>query len=60
MQRVNVKLFGVRNLDDASEIHDRHARRDVFDDCEAMRNEQVSQPELGLQVLQKIHHLGLH
>ena len=37
-------------LDDAAEVHHRDARRDVLDDREIVRDEQVRQPEARLQV----------
>src|SRR5205814_3384921 len=60
MQRIDVKLFRIRNLDNAAQIHHRDARRNMLDDREAMRDEEVGQPEFGLQILQEINDLSLH
>ena len=54
-----VQLFGRRQLDDAAEVHHRHAVADVLDHRQVVRDEQVGQPELGLQVLEQVEHLGL-
>ena len=50
----------VGNLDDAPEVHHRHPRGDVLDHRQVVRDEQVRQAELALQVLQQVEHLSLH
>ena len=42
VQRLRVQFRRAGNLDDPPEIHHRDARRDVFDNGEAVRDEQVS------------------
>src|SRR5207245_1136932 len=48
-----------RGLDDAAKIHDGHALADMLDDRQIMGNEEISEPQLLLQVLQQIDDLGL-
>ena len=47
------------SLDDAAEIHHRHAVADVLDHREVVRDEQVGEPELVLQVHQQVDDLRL-
>ena len=47
------------DLDDAAAAHDRNPIRDVVDDREVVRNEQIGEPELRLQVDQQIQDLRL-
>ena len=42
-----------------AEIHDEHVVRDVPHDAEVVRDEEVGEPELLLQVGQQVQHLGL-
>ncbi len=49
-----------RDLDDAAEVHHRDARRDVLDDREVVRDEEVREAEAALQVLQQVDDLRLH
>src|SRR6185295_15430884 len=46
-------------LDDAAKIHDRDAVADMFDDAQIMRDEYIREPELCLQIHQKIQDLRL-
>ena len=48
-----------RDLDDAAGAHHRDFVGDVVDDREVVRDEQVGEPELGLQVLQQVQDLRL-
>src|SRR6202051_4127560 len=59
VQRRGIKLARGRGLDDAAEIHDGHALADMLDDRQIMGDEEISQPQLLLQVLQEIDDLGL-
>src|SRR5262249_41935904 len=54
MQGSHIQFFCPRNLDDPAQIHDCDPRRDVLNNCESMRNKQIRQPELSLQILQQI------
>jgi hypothetical protein len=58
--RSAVDLFDGPNLDDLSEVHDGHAVCDVSNDREIVRNEQIRQAELTLQVLQQVDDAGLN
>src|SRR5262245_28423475 len=60
MQRLRVQLRRARNLHDAAEVHHCHTRRDVLDDGQSVRDEQVSEFEFFLKFLEQIHHLRLH
>ena len=48
------------DLDDAAEIHDRHATRDMTHDCEIVRDEEVGDAERPLQFLKKVDDSGLN
>src|SRR5262245_11416585 len=50
MARVGENRFAVRGLDDAAEIHDRDARRDMLDHREIVADEDVSQAEIVAQI----------
>ena len=59
MARVGEQLGLVGDLDDAPEIHHGDAVADMGDDREIMRDEQIGEAVLALQVDQQIDHLGL-
>lgn len=59
VQRVLVELSPFGNLHDLTEVHHDHAVTDVPHDGKVVRDEQVCDPELGLQVLQEVDDLGL-
>ena len=59
MARVPEQLGLVGDLDNAAEIHHRDAVADMGDDGEIMRDEEVGEAVLALQVDQQIDHLGL-
>ena len=50
----------VRDLDGLAEVHHHHPVGDVADDVEVVRDEDVGEPELLLQVLQQVEDLRLH
>ena len=52
-------FFGRAGFDDLAEIHHHDALADVFDDGEVVRDEEIGDAALLLQVLQKIDDLGL-
>ncbi len=52
-------LFGVPQFDDLAEVHDRNAVTDLTDDTKIVRDEQQRQPQLLLQVLEKVQDLTL-
>ena len=54
-----VDLLGVGDLHDAAEVHDGDAVGDVAHHGQVVRDEDVRQPELVLQVLQQVDHLRL-
>ena len=43
-----------------AQVHDEHVVRDVPDDAEVVRDEEVGEPELALQVGEQVQHLRLH
>ncbi len=49
-----------RDLDDAAEVHHADAVGDVVHDREVVRDEEVREPELALQVAHQVQHLRLH
>ncbi len=51
MQGILIEVDSVCDLDNAAEIHHRHARRDVLDYGQTVGDEKVSQAEFLLQVL---------
>ena len=59
MQRVLVQVVGRRDLDDLAEVHDDDPRRDVTDDGEVVRDEEIRQVEVALQVLEQVDDLRL-
>ena len=60
MLRAIEQRLTLRQLDDAPKVHDGDSVGDVPDDAQVVRNEQDCQPEPGLKLEQKVHHLGLH
>src|SRR5262249_26825157 len=60
MERRAGKVASPRHLYDLAEIHHRDARADVLDHGKVMGNENVSQTEFLLQVLQEIDDLCLN
>src|SRR6204780_1560655 len=59
VQRRGIEFARRRGLDDAAEIHHGDASADMLDDRQIMGDEQISEPEFLLQVLQQIDDLGL-
>src|SRR5215468_4104658 len=59
MFRRRIELTRRCRLDDAAEIHDGDAPADMFDDRQIMGDEEISEPQLLLQVFQEIDDLGL-
>ena len=50
VQRRSEELFGGRGLHDAAEVHHRHPVGEVTDDGEVVRDEEVGEPELRLEL----------
>ena len=59
MERVDVEVVRRSDLDDLAEVHHRDAVGDVADDGEIVRDEQVRQAELGLELLHQVDDLRL-
>ena len=59
MPRVGEQFGLLGDLDDAAEIHHGDAVADMGDDGEIVRDEQIGEAVLALQVDQQIDHLGL-
>ena len=47
-------------LDDLAEVHHRDAMGDVLHDAQIVRDEQLAQSQLLLEILQQVEELGLH
>ncbi len=60
MQRCLVKGLAGRKLYDFAQVHDRYAVTDMFHHTQIMGYEEIGQPELILQILEQINHLGLY
>jgi len=58
MRRVLVDLLARPDLDDLPEVHHGHAVRDVADDGQVVRDEEVREPEIALERLEQVDHLG--
>jgi hypothetical protein len=56
---IRVQRSTRRGLDDPAEVHDRNAVGHMTDDGEVVRNEEVRQAKLFLEVDEKVHDLGL-
>ena len=59
-ERLAIQIGGRRELDDLAEVHHGDAVGDVLDDREIVRDEQVGEPAVALQILQQVDHLRLH
>ena len=57
--RVGVERLGRRDLDDAAEVHHRHAVADELHHLQVVGDEQEAQAELLLQVGEQVHDLRL-
>lgn len=60
MLRVFEKGTGLGQLDDFPRIHHRDAVADVADDAEIVRDEEIGEAELLLQIGEQIDDLRLH
>src|SRR5215470_3743561 len=59
MLGIGVQLLRRRDLDDLAQVHHGHARADVLDDGEIVRDEDVREAELGLEILEQVDDLRL-
>ena len=59
MKRTIQDLFDWADFDNLAKVHDRNAGAQVRDHGEIVRDEQVSDAELLLQIFQQVQHLGL-
>ena len=57
--RPRVELLRRRELDELAEVHDRDPVGDVADDAEVVRDEDVGEVELVLELLEQVDHLRL-
>ena len=57
--RIQYHLVAVAEFDQLSAVHDGDAVAQVVDHVKVVRDEQVSQAEPGLEVLQQVDDLGL-
>ena len=54
-----VEIFGRRDLDELPQVHDSDPVAHVADDPEVVRDEDVGEGELLLEIVQQVQHLGL-
>ena len=59
VERLSIEIVAVGRLDDATEIHDRHAGAEVSHDGQVVRDEQVRQLELLLEIPEQVEDLRL-
>ena len=59
MLGVKIERFGIGEFNDFADIHDGDAVGDVLNDAEVVRDEEISQFQLFLQVLQQVENLRL-
>src|SRR5437016_9235414 len=59
MQRIEEERLFLRILDDLAEIHHGDAVADMLDNCRPMRDDQVGEPLLPMQVIQRLEPLRL-
>ena len=60
MARRGEQRLGGPGLDDATQVHHGRALRDLPNYGEIMRDEEVGEPSIALQVGEQIEHLRLH
>jgi hypothetical protein len=60
MLRPREQSGAVGELDDLAEIHHRDAMADVLDDRDVVRDEQIGEPEIALQIDEQVDDLRLH
>ncbi len=60
MARPVQHFLGRADLDDLAQVHHRHAVADLFHHRDVVRDEQVRQAHLGLQLLHQLDHACLH
>src|SRR5438094_3330313 len=58
MEWFHPQLLAGGEFDNFAEIHHCHCGTQVQDGCQVMRNEQIADAELLLEILQQIHNLG--
>ena len=58
--RLHRNLFGAADFNDLPAIHHGYASRKVTDHRHGVRDKQISEPKIPLQLLQKIHDLRAH
>ena len=59
MAWVGIDFVTVRNFDDLAEIHNRNTLADVFDHAQVVRDEEIGQVQLLLQILKQVDYLRL-
>src|SRR5258708_3563218 len=59
MQWVAIEFIAICYFHHPTEVHDHHAHRDVADHGEVVSDEEISQPEAVLQILEQIDNLAL-
>ena len=60
MKRLLIQICRARDLDDLAQIHHCDAVGNMLDNREAVRNKEIGQAELRLQILKQIDHLCLN
>src|SRR5260370_30011421 len=59
MAWIGIDFVTVRNFDDLAEIHNRNTLADVFDHAQVVRDEEIGQVQLLLQILEQVDYLRL-
>src|SRR6266446_2511339 len=59
MAWISIDFVTVRNFDDLAEIHNRDTLADVFDHSQVVRDEEIGQVQLLLQILEQVDYLCL-
>ncbi len=59
VHRLLVEVVALGELHRVTEVHDHHAVRDVADDVQIVRDEDVGEAELALEVLEQVEDLRL-
>src|SRR6202041_3134584 len=57
--RLGEDFVATGDFDDPAQVHNRHALADVFDHPQIVRNEEIRQMKIVLQVLQQVDYLRL-
>ena len=60
MPRIPIEILRIRHLDHPTQIHHGDPITHVLDEREVVRDEEVGEAQIPLEVVEKVHHLSLH